>query len=631
MTRVNMFVDKDTELVKESLKKVKAEMAQESCLKRAGDELEQEKEKKQKIDDDQEEVEMKKLIKVVPDEEEVAIDAIPLATKPPSIVDWKIILRDFDREDLETLWKLVKAEHGSTRPKEGYERIPVETPEQPFIEPGNLKFIQSFLKIVGYQGLVDKGMLIPADLITDEIQDTQEYKDYVEEFGGVTIKQKKPISITIPSPSDDRERDEIQEATQLSLALHKTVKLAEEQENVAAVEEQLLKEDVEKIVEGEDEDSYASEFADSVFLNKEDTSARLEPGSHKENPEIVDDDDDDVNEKKDDKKDDDNDDDNDNHDDHALELIATISPTPTTTSQDRSKSKPTSSKTKEKRKEMSDTLNNLVLELIVAKTNELTKEAVPRMVNDAVKKDREISTTNVPELISQKFAVHAPKIIEKLFKTHMKNKPLLVLAEQMLFANEILITIRKMMLLLRGRKERKDKGHQKARNLQVDTVIDKDEVIPEDKTLELIEEFQNVDKDVLAIFDHERMKTTLRDMMTNQFKDAKEYAYHLEKLKNYMENQIVWEIKQEDIRQSKPYSHVFYGPQRNPNEPPRYLYNKDLFFLKNGNSEERKYVILLHKIHVVPFPKEDLEEKMNRWVRKEFKCNTPKIRVAAEY
>ncbi|GJV93014.1 hypothetical protein Tco_1540827 [Tanacetum coccineum] len=123
MTRVNMFVDKDTELVKESSKKAEAEMVLESSLKRAGDELEQEKEKKQKIDDDQEEAEMKKLIKVVPDEEEVAIDAIPLATKPPSIVDWKIMLRDFDREDLETLWKLVKAKHGSTRPEEGYERV----------------------------------------------------------------------------------------------------------------------------------------------------------------------------------------------------------------------------------------------------------------------------------------------------------------------------------------------------------------------------------------------------------------------------------------------------------------------------------------------------------------------------
>ncbi|GJX70552.1 reverse transcriptase domain-containing protein, partial [Tanacetum coccineum] len=29
----------------------------------------------------------------------------------------------FDNEDLETLWKLVKAKHGSTRPEEGYERV----------------------------------------------------------------------------------------------------------------------------------------------------------------------------------------------------------------------------------------------------------------------------------------------------------------------------------------------------------------------------------------------------------------------------------------------------------------------------------------------------------------------------
>ncbi|GJZ74122.1 putative ribonuclease H-like domain-containing protein [Tanacetum coccineum] len=67
MIRVNMFFDKDTELVKESSKKAEAEMAQEN--------------------DDQEEAEMKNLIKVVPNEEEVAMDAIPLATKPPSIVD----------------------------------------------------------------------------------------------------------------------------------------------------------------------------------------------------------------------------------------------------------------------------------------------------------------------------------------------------------------------------------------------------------------------------------------------------------------------------------------------------------------------------------------------------------------
>ncbi|GJX58620.1 hypothetical protein Tco_0290010 [Tanacetum coccineum] len=58
--------------------------------KRSGEELEQESVKKQKVDEDKETIELQSLIEVIPDEEEVAIDAIPLATKPLTIVDWKI-------------------------------------------------------------------------------------------------------------------------------------------------------------------------------------------------------------------------------------------------------------------------------------------------------------------------------------------------------------------------------------------------------------------------------------------------------------------------------------------------------------------------------------------------------------
>ncbi|GJR94765.1 hypothetical protein Tco_0266939 [Tanacetum coccineum] len=39
------------------------------------------------------------------------------------------------------------------------------------------------------------------------------------------------------------------------------------------------------------------------------------------------------------------------------------------------------------------------------------------------------------------------------------------------------------------------------------------------------------------------------------------------------------------------------GCERNLNALPRYLYNKDLFYLKYANSEKRKYVLSLHKIH----------------------------------
>ncbi|GKB61693.1 hypothetical protein Tco_0917879 [Tanacetum coccineum] len=33
------------------------------------------------------------------------------------------MLQNIDREDLETLWKLVKAKHGNTRPEEAYEIV----------------------------------------------------------------------------------------------------------------------------------------------------------------------------------------------------------------------------------------------------------------------------------------------------------------------------------------------------------------------------------------------------------------------------------------------------------------------------------------------------------------------------
>nr|GEV84063.1 hypothetical protein [Tanacetum cinerariifolium] len=57
---------------------------------RAGEELLQESTKKHKVKDDKETTELKQLMEIIPDKEEVAIDAIPLAVKSLGIVDWKI-------------------------------------------------------------------------------------------------------------------------------------------------------------------------------------------------------------------------------------------------------------------------------------------------------------------------------------------------------------------------------------------------------------------------------------------------------------------------------------------------------------------------------------------------------------
>ncbi|GJV18724.1 hypothetical protein Tco_1367744 [Tanacetum coccineum] len=57
-----------------------------------GEELESDNSKKQKLDESVEvevddETELKRHMEIVVDEEEIAVDAIPLATKPPIIVD----------------------------------------------------------------------------------------------------------------------------------------------------------------------------------------------------------------------------------------------------------------------------------------------------------------------------------------------------------------------------------------------------------------------------------------------------------------------------------------------------------------------------------------------------------------
>nr|GEZ19216.1 hypothetical protein [Tanacetum cinerariifolium] len=104
--------------------------------KRARDELEQESAKKHKVDDDQEAAELKRCLEIVhDDEDDVTIDATPLSSKSPTIIDYKIykegrksyfqiiradgssqmyytfskMLKNFNREDLEVLWSIVKA------------------------------------------------------------------------------------------------------------------------------------------------------------------------------------------------------------------------------------------------------------------------------------------------------------------------------------------------------------------------------------------------------------------------------------------------------------------------------------------------------------------------------------------
>ncbi|GJT60581.1 hypothetical protein Tco_1004114 [Tanacetum coccineum] len=105
---VDSFVPMDTKVVEGS--KSQAERSK----KRTREELESDNSKKQKIDENVEakvddEAEMKKLMEIVPDDE-VAIDAIPLATKSSIIIDWKII-----KEGKMGYFQIIRADESSRR------------------------------------------------------------------------------------------------------------------------------------------------------------------------------------------------------------------------------------------------------------------------------------------------------------------------------------------------------------------------------------------------------------------------------------------------------------------------------------------------------------------------------------
>nr|GEU67007.1 hypothetical protein [Tanacetum cinerariifolium] len=109
MKRINNFIDFRTELVEESLKKAQAEITQEESSKRAGYELEQETTKKQKI--------------IYKEWKKIYYQINRAGRKSKNYLVFSHMLKDFDKEDVKTLWRLVKAKHGSTRLKQGYERV----------------------------------------------------------------------------------------------------------------------------------------------------------------------------------------------------------------------------------------------------------------------------------------------------------------------------------------------------------------------------------------------------------------------------------------------------------------------------------------------------------------------------
>ncbi|GJU40817.1 hypothetical protein Tco_1193774 [Tanacetum coccineum] len=119
MSWIDSFVSIDSEVVKGSKDRAEGSKTRaEGSSKRAGEDLHQESTKKQKMDDDKEKEELKQCFEIVPDDrDDVTIDATPLADgKTQMYLTFSKMLKNFNREDLEVLRRIVKARFQKTEP-----------------------------------------------------------------------------------------------------------------------------------------------------------------------------------------------------------------------------------------------------------------------------------------------------------------------------------------------------------------------------------------------------------------------------------------------------------------------------------------------------------------------------------
>nr|GEW17414.1 hypothetical protein [Tanacetum cinerariifolium] len=107
-TLVNTFVDMNTKIMEERSKKTQAEVAKGSS-KRAGDELEQESAKRQRLEKEDDYAELKRCLEIVPkDDNDVTIEATSRSSKSPTIVNYKIY-----KEGKKSYFKIIRADGNS--------------------------------------------------------------------------------------------------------------------------------------------------------------------------------------------------------------------------------------------------------------------------------------------------------------------------------------------------------------------------------------------------------------------------------------------------------------------------------------------------------------------------------------
>nr|GEW89465.1 putative ribonuclease H-like domain-containing protein [Tanacetum cinerariifolium] len=158
-----------------------SENAEEGSSKRARSNLEQEYAKRQRLEEENESVELKRCLEIIPkDDDDVTIEATPLYSKSPTIVDYKIykegkksyfkiiraygnsqsyltfgkMFKNFNREDLEVLWSIVKARFKKKKLIDDMDNLLFQTLKTMFehhVEDNILKYQQDTVKVLHWK------------------------------------------------------------------------------------------------------------------------------------------------------------------------------------------------------------------------------------------------------------------------------------------------------------------------------------------------------------------------------------------------------------------------------------------------------------------------------------------------
>ncbi|GKF78166.1 hypothetical protein Tco_0230636, partial [Tanacetum coccineum] len=144
---------------------------------------------------------------------------------------------------------------------------------------------------------------------------------------------------------------------------------------------------------------------------------------------------------------------------------------------------------------------------------------------------------------------------------------------------------------------------------------------------------QDLMDEIMKTINEAKLHKVADEILRQQCTLGDEHQYHIDQMKNFLDNDIVWESRKEILVSPHPRktTPVVQSCQRDPKAPALSLMNHDLLHLKKGSTGPEKIVLSLYKFPAVNFPDDDIEERTSRRVNKYLKKFDPYGRDSVEH